>query len=79
MRCPFPVRGLRGVLYSTRVMDTYLDTCPMKESCVIGRTQPSIAALQSAGRVNSITSPLQMMQFVGRIEFLDRTGARGLT
>jgi hypothetical protein len=26
MRCPFPVRGLRGVLYSPSVRDTYLDT-----------------------------------------------------
>ena len=76
MRCPFPVRGLRGVLYSPSVRDTYLDTWPMEPTLIAARTRPSIAGLRSSSRVKCITLPLQIMYSVGRIGFLVWTGDR---
>ena len=64
------------MLYSPRVMDTYLDTWPMKRSCIAARTRPSIADLRSSSRVKCITLPLQIMSSVGWIEFLEWTGMK---
>ena len=55
-------------------MDTYLDTWPMKPTCIAARTRLSIAGLRSFGRDKSIALPLQIIDSVGRIEFLVWTG-----
>ncbi len=51
-------------------MDTYFGH--LAHEAVLHRRldPPSIAGLRSSNRVKSITSPLQMMRIVGRIEFL---------
>jgi hypothetical protein len=58
MRCPFPVRAVRGVLYSPRVRDTYLDTWAIKLFRIVPPTRQPIAGLRSSSRVKSITSAL---------------------
>ena len=47
----------------------------MKLTCIAARTRLSIAGLRSFGRVKSITLLLQIMDSVGRIEFLVWTGS----
>ena len=58
------------MLYSPSVRDTYLDTWPMKPTFIAARIRPSIAGLRSSNRFKSLTSPLQIMSSVGRMEFL---------
>ena len=66
------------MLYSTRVMDTYMDTWPMKPSFIGARTRPLIGGFRSTHRVKSISSRLQIMQSAGRIEISVWMGSSGL-